>query len=84
MFVTKLIDEFIVKLRLYMTDRLQTAANGQDFVQATQQLMPTKRLAPNPEQWDLGTLVQVFHTCSDNLFKHDFGGEVRQVIPVLM
>ena len=46
--------------------------------------MPTKRLAENPEQWDLGTLVSVFHTCSDNLFKHDFGGEVRQVIPVLM
>jgi len=84
MFLTKLVDEFIVKLRLYMVDRIQTASNGQDWIQGTQALMPSKRLATNPEQWDLGTLVQVFHTHSDSLFKHDFGGELRQVIPVLM
>ena len=46
--------------------------------------MPAKRLHENPEQWDLGTLVMIFHTLADNMFKHDFGGEVRQVIPVLM
>ena len=46
--------------------------------------MPGKRLQTNPEQWDLGTLVMIFHTLADNIFKHDFGGEVRQVIPVLM
>lgn len=57
MFVTKLVDEFIVKLRLYITDRLQSALAGQDVVQLTQTLMPNKRLATNPEQWDLGTLV---------------------------
>lgn len=49
MFVTKLVDEFIVKLRLYITDRLQSALAGQDVVQLTQALMPNKRLATNPE-----------------------------------
>ena len=84
MFVTKLVDEFIVKLRLYMIDRIQGVSAGQDFVQATQALMPNRRIDENPEKWDLGTLVQIFHALADNIFKHDFGGEVRQVIPVLM
>ena len=26
----------------------------------------------------------IFHSLADDLFKRDFGGEVRQVIPVLM
>ena len=83
MFVTKLIDEFILKLRIYVIDRL-TACAGQEFVQHTQALLPNKRLSANPEEWDLGTLVQIFHANADAVFKHDFGGEVRLVIPVLM
>jgi hypothetical protein len=84
MFVTKLIDEFIVKLRLYIGEKLQVAFAGQDIVQLTAAKMQGKNLSRNPEQWDLGTLVAIFHAHSDQLFKHDFGGEVRQVIPVLM
>jgi len=32
MFVTKLVDEFIVKLRLYIGEKLQVAFAGQDIV----------------------------------------------------
>ena len=83
MFLTKLIDEFIQKMRLYVSEKLQAAFVGQDVVKLTQEQMPGKRLSQNPEQWDLGTLVQIFHVHQD-AFKLDFGGEVRQVIPVLM
>ena len=49
MFVTKLVDEFILKLRIYLVDRLQTAFAGQDFIQPTQALIQNKRLSTNPE-----------------------------------
>ena len=45
--------------------------------------MKNRKLSPNTEQWDLGTLVQIFHAHED-VFKSDFGGEIRPVIPALM
>ena len=46
--------------------------------------MPQQRLDENTEKWDLGTLSNIFHAQGANVFKHDFGGEVRHVIPLLM
>jgi len=83
MFVTKLIDEFILKMRMYVQEKLQVSLVGQDIIALTAVQMPSKRLSSNSEEWDLGTLVQIFHVHQE-IFKHDFGGSLKQVIPVLM
>ena len=46
--------------------------------------MSNRRLDDNPEKWDLGILSSVFHAQADNVFKHDFGGELKYVIPLMM
>ena len=66
MFVTKLIDEFILKMRMYVTEKLTVTMQGQDItkedvIAITAKKMPSKRLSQNTEEWDLGTLVQIFH-----------------------
>lgn len=61
MLVTKLIDEFILKMRLYVQEKLQVTLAGQDIIALTADKMPSKRLSTNSEEWDLGTLVQIFH-----------------------
>lgn len=49
----------------------------------TAEQMPSKRLSANPEEWDLGTLVQIFHV-HQNIFKQDFENELKPVIPLLI
>ena len=58
MFLTKLVDEFIVKLRLYMIDRLEHASNGlKKNLEATWKFSQRSRLylsnASSPTQQEI-------------------------------
>ena len=65
-------------------ERLQSVYTPEIFIKATQAKMVNKKVAENPEQWDLGTLTSIFHSHADDVFKHDFGGDLRRVIPIMM
>ena len=81
--MTRLIDKFIETFRKYQVQRLQ-GVYSTEFIKATQAKMINKKVADNPEIWDLGTLTSIFHTHADDVFKHDFGGDLRRVIPIMM
>ena len=83
LFVTRLIDKFIETFRKYQVQRLQ-GVYSENFIKATQVKMINKVVADNPEQWDLGTLTSIFHTHADEVFKNDFGGDLRRIIPIMM
>ena len=84
LFVTRLIDKFIETFRKYQVERLQTAYTSELYIKATQEKMINKKVSDNPEQWDLGTLASIFHTHADDVFKNDYGGDLRRVIPIMM
>jgi hypothetical protein len=45
--------------------------------------MKQRKVSTNAEQWDLGTLVGLFHAFEE-VVKPDFGGTLSGVIPKLM
>lgn len=83
LYVTRVIDDFIQKLRLYMIERLKNAL-GEYYIQKTREELKNPKLFPDTEKWDLGTLISVFHAYKEKVFQADFGGDLRSIIPILM
>ena len=64
-FVTRLVDEFIKKFRLYQVERLKAFYQSPNFelkvVETMAQGNQGRKVSANSEEWDMGTLVSIFH-----------------------
>lgn len=60
MLVTRMLDCFIPKFRVFVTEKLKNICGEQDFVKMTQEAVGQAKLKDNPETWDLGQLITIF------------------------